>query len=75
MAGKKGIVPNHVKHKHFIHPGAEDSLIKMLETVEDTQTFSLFPLFPNQCTVHDPGGNNMRSQRLAQSGRYVRSDV
>lgn len=35
MAGKKGIIPSHVKNKYFDHPGIEYPVIQLLEKVED----------------------------------------
>ena len=42
MAGKKGVIPSHVKKKHFSHPGIEFSVIQLLEKVEDSRAPSLF---------------------------------
>ena len=41
-AGKKGIIPSHVKKKHFNHPGIEFPLIQLLEKVEDLRQPSIF---------------------------------
>lgn len=42
MAGKKGIIPSHVKKKHFSHPGIEFSIIQLLEKVQDPRSPSFF---------------------------------
>lgn len=42
MAGKKGVIPSHVKKKHFEHPGIECPVIQLLEKVEDPRSPSLF---------------------------------
>lgn len=42
MAGKQGIIPSHVKRKHFEHPGIENPVIHLLETVEDPRKPSVF---------------------------------
>lgn len=42
MAGKKGIIPSHVKKKHFDHPGIEYPIIQLLEEVQDPRQRSLF---------------------------------
>lgn len=42
MAGKKGIIPSHVKKKHFDHPGIEYPVIQLLEQVEDPRQPSIF---------------------------------
>jgi predicted transposase YbfD/YdcC len=42
MAGKKGVIPSHVKKKHFEHPGIDFPVIQLLEGVEDSRSPSLF---------------------------------
>lgn len=42
MAGKKGVIPSHVKKQHFEHPGIECPVIQLLEKVEDPRSPSLF---------------------------------
>ena len=42
MAGKKGIIPAHIRKKHFVHPGSEFSFIQVLEEVEDPRKPSFF---------------------------------
>ena len=42
MAGKKSIIPSHVKKKHFDHPGIEYPVVQLLEKIEDPRQPSLF---------------------------------
>jgi len=42
MAGKKGVIPSHVKKKHFDHPGIEYPVIQLLEKIEDPRQPSPF---------------------------------
>lgn len=41
MAGKKGIIPNHVKQKAFIHPQESHSVISIFRKIEDPRRPSL----------------------------------
>jgi predicted transposase YbfD/YdcC len=42
MAGKKGVIPSHVKKKEFMHPRIDHPVIQALECVEDPRKPSLF---------------------------------
>jgi hypothetical protein len=42
MAGKKGVIPSHVKKTHFEHPGIACSVGQLLEQVEDSRSPSPF---------------------------------
>jgi len=42
MANKRGLIPSHVKRKHFDHPGIEHPIIHALEGIEDPRKPSLF---------------------------------
>jgi hypothetical protein len=42
MAGKKGIIPSHIKPKQFFHPGIEHPFIESLMDIKDPRKPSLF---------------------------------
>jgi len=42
MAGKKGIIPTHVKKKEFSHPNIHNPIIQILEKIEDQRRPSQF---------------------------------
>jgi predicted transposase YbfD/YdcC len=42
MAGKKGIIPTHVKKKFFSHPNIQHPVIQILEEIEDSRKPSYF---------------------------------
>ena len=42
MAGKKGVIPTHVKKKNFSHPSIQHPIIQILEEIEDSRKPSYF---------------------------------
>ena len=46
MANMRGLIPTHVKRKHFDHPGTDHPIIQTLESIEDPRKPSLFLCYP-----------------------------